>query len=157
MNPRSVCQCQSCADFRLESENFNKRFRLQHVHREPVDVVDNPGADAWRKRGVAVERKAGGTRIHVRLSWSRSAGYWHNSFILVMVAEGHNHFWHRRMNPRGVQPSDSRLNPESSRLCFAKSERSCPFLERDFPFPRASSDQERARRSLLNLAALTGS
>jgi hypothetical protein len=32
--------------------------RLQYVHREPVDVVDNPGADAWRERG-AVGRKAG--------------------------------------------------------------------------------------------------
>jgi hypothetical protein len=29
------------------------------VHREPVDVVDNPGADAWRERGIAVGRKAG--------------------------------------------------------------------------------------------------
>src|ERR1700732_897857 len=33
--------------------------RLQYVHREPVDVVDNPGADAWRERGIAVGRKAG--------------------------------------------------------------------------------------------------
>ena len=61
--PPAICKLREAVEKQDAWSALGLETRLQHVHREPVDVVNNPGADACRERGIAIGREVGVIRV----------------------------------------------------------------------------------------------